>query len=310
MNLFPAADHARLMIPLIVSFLCTGLTLAQENRREQGDLKRITVNNAEIAYLEHGRGETIILVHGGLGDYRSWDAQVRALAAGFDVITYSRRYHFPNRPITDGSDYSVNLHASDLAAFIRQLGQKRVHLVAHSYGGAIAAIVAAKHPEIVDRLVLIEPRLFSMLPRSSETEEFKTRRINVTTRVAEYLKTGEKDQAIKAFFSFSRGSDELEGLSPIILGIARDNLSTLWPMLTAVEPANVFSCEDAQKITAPTLLVKGERSPAIYTSLTKYLSGCLQRPEQVMISRASHGVMQENPKAFNKAALKFLKADK
>ena len=59
--------------------------------------QRIVVNGVELHYISSGSGEPVILLHGGQGDYRSWQPQMAELSRYYHVISYSRRYHFPTR---------------------------------------------------------------------------------------------------------------------------------------------------------------------------------------------------------------------
>jgi pimeloyl-ACP methyl ester carboxylesterase len=87
----------------------------------------------ELHYVERGRGVAVIFVHGSLGDYSTWDAQLGPYAETYRAIAYSRRYNDPNtnrlRP-----NHSAVVEAEDLAAFIKALDLGKVHVVGHSYG--------------------------------------------------------------------------------------------------------------------------------------------------------------------------------
>lgn len=122
---------------------------------------RVHVNGVDMTYVERGRGEPLILLHGGQGDYRSWEPQVEAFSGRFRVISYSRRYNYPNdNPIT--ADYrSAFTDADDLAALIRHLGLGSVHLVGISAGALAALVLAIEKPEMVRTLVLAEPPVHS-----------------------------------------------------------------------------------------------------------------------------------------------------
>ena len=291
-------------------FLCAS-GFAQDSLPSGGkSLKYISIGSAELAYTEQGKGEPVILVHGGLGDYRSWAAQMTPFSKYFTVIAYSRRYHFPNKWHGDASDYALKLHARDLIAFILTLGRGPVHLVGHSYGGAVAAIAAAEHPELIRSLILIEPRLLELLPKTPETDTYHAERRELTQKVIGLLGAGDEKQAVKSFLTFTRGAVGEQKISASVLEVMEDNVHTLRPMLAAVEPPNTFVCEDAQRIRAPVLLVKGELSPKIYAPLMSQLQKCLQKSEKVTISESSHGVMQENPQDFNETVLKFLRRHK
>jgi pimeloyl-ACP methyl ester carboxylesterase len=105
------------------------------------------VRGAELHYVEQGTGEPLILLHGGQGDYRSWAPQMAALSPHFRVISYSRRYHYPNHNPLTATNHSAYAEAEDLAAVIRTLGLGPVHLVGTSIGAATALVLALQHPE-------------------------------------------------------------------------------------------------------------------------------------------------------------------
>jgi pimeloyl-ACP methyl ester carboxylesterase len=65
-------------------------------------------------------------------------------------------------------DYRPTLLASDLAGLIRALGLARVHVIGHDWGGALAFYLAAQHPELVDRLAILNaphPEVFRLALR-------------------------------------------------------------------------------------------------------------------------------------------------
>src|SRR2546425_9310741 len=99
------------------------------------EVKRLKVNDAELAYVEEGAGETVVFVHGAAGDWRTWDSLRPLIAEKYHYVALSRRYHYPNAWPDDGKNYSVTQHVEDLAVFIRALHAGKEHLVGGSYGG-------------------------------------------------------------------------------------------------------------------------------------------------------------------------------
>jgi pimeloyl-ACP methyl ester carboxylesterase len=172
-------------------------------------IKHVNANGADFAYVEKGRGVPILLVHGSLSDFNMWSAQMNALARNHRVIALSRRYHWPNVLKEEPRDYTPQLHANDVAAFIRALELEPVHLVGHSYGGFICAYVAKDHPELVRSLTLIEPPIFSFLPPRPEPPPFVTAALNLFARA-------EDDSAVKSFITGVHGPGSFERLSPEI----------------------------------------------------------------------------------------------
>jgi pimeloyl-ACP methyl ester carboxylesterase len=110
-------------------------------------------NGVSLHYEEHGSGEPLVLLHGGIGAGEMFEPIVPALAAGRRVITVDLQGHGgtadvdrPLRPET---------MADDVAALIEHLGLERADLMGYSLGGAVALRTAIQHPERVRRLVLV-----------------------------------------------------------------------------------------------------------------------------------------------------------
>jgi len=124
-----------LSLLLLLFYLCscnnrhTG-TAKQNEARAIPEVKSIFINGDSIHYIDVGKGDPVVFVHGTLGDYRIWGAQMDTFAKNHRVIAYSRRFAYPNKQvINDSADYTVVPHAKDLAEFIRALNLEPVHLL-------------------------------------------------------------------------------------------------------------------------------------------------------------------------------------
>ena len=265
------------------------------------EIKHVKTNGADFPFVEKGHGVPILLVHGSLCDFSMWSAQMDDMACKHRVIALSRRYHWPNLLEEDPKDYTPQLHAADLVSFIRALKIQPVHLVGHSYGAFICALVAKDHPELIRTLTLIEPPMFTLLSAHSERPPFITFASNL-------FEKGEDHAAVKLFVEGVHGVGSFERLSPAIqkhmLLNAREMRAEL--RMPPDQHLCAFSCDDAQQIEAPVLLVKGENSPLFFHTILDKLHACVPASSEIEISAASHGVQFENPEAFNEALLKFL----
>ena len=67
-----------------------------------------------------------------------------------------------------------------------------------------------------------------------------------------------------------------------------------------------LDCGDLGKLKLPTLLVTGERSPAMFLLITAELERCLEGESQVMVPKAGHGMHIDNPTFYNQAVMAFL----
>src|SRR5947208_8347595 len=151
----------RLSCRLLLTACAFSLALPQATAKPQSEIPLHSVQGPDVTlhYVAVGRGEPVVMVHGGLEDYRAWSAQLAPLASHYRAVAYSRRYNFPNRNETQPS-YSAQVDADDLAMLIGKLHLGRVHLVGHSYGGLAALLFATEHPELVRSLRLSEPPVF------------------------------------------------------------------------------------------------------------------------------------------------------
>src|SRR5262249_45940079 len=133
-------------------------------------IKTIDVNGYPMAFLESGTGESVVLVHGAGGDYRSWARQVASPPRGFRLIAVSLRHYYPERWDGKGVTFSVRQHAEDLALFIEALGVGPVYLVAHSRRGSVAVRTTQARPALVKKLVLMEGAFGALLgkPRGGD----------------------------------------------------------------------------------------------------------------------------------------------
>src|SRR6476661_9540703 len=109
-----------------------------------------------LHYVEAGEGPLIVLLHGFPEFWFGWRQQIAPLAAaGFRVVAPDTRgYNLSSKP--EGfEDYAVDLLAADIRDFIGELGAESALLVGHDWGGTIAWTTAMNHPEVVDRLVIL-----------------------------------------------------------------------------------------------------------------------------------------------------------
>ncbi len=120
------------------------------------EVKKVEANGTEFSYVEQGQGGPLILVHGSLNDYRTWNPQLESFSRRYHVIAYSRRYHYPNPWVGDGKDYDAILHSEDLAGMIKALGLGTVGIISHSYGAYASLLLTARQPKLVQAIVLAE----------------------------------------------------------------------------------------------------------------------------------------------------------
>jgi non-heme chloroperoxidase len=288
-----------------VAYLCGSLLgMALSVPAAAIETKQITVNGMPFTYVEEGKGAPIVLVHGALGDYRTWSGEMDDFAKRHHVIAYSLRYHYPNT-WTDGP-YSYQVHTADLVALLQTLNLGPVHLVGHSYGGVIAALVVRKHPELIRSLVLAEASLNGLIANNEEAKP-QLAEVGKTIKTAQGLvQKGESEQAAITFIDFvNEPAGGFMGLPEFYRKEMLQNASTVKPLLASPPPPS-FTCEDAKAIKAPTLLVEGQLTQTFRRLVNNELQRCLPNAERTVIPDAAHPLEMEKPGEFNAAVLQFL----
>lgn len=116
----------------------------------------VDVNGLSLGYEEHGGkgdGRALVLLHGGLGSGDMFEPVLPALTENRRVLTVDLQGN--GRTADIDRPFSFEAMADDVAAFIGRLGLERPDVMGYSLGGGVAFQVAARHPALVRRLVLV-----------------------------------------------------------------------------------------------------------------------------------------------------------
>jgi non-heme chloroperoxidase len=292
-----------LLMALSIGALCVGAG-AQEYDPFAG-ARRAEVNGTALAYLERGAGGTpVILVHGSGADLRTWGHQLQYFGQSRRAIAYSRRFHHPNEAPAATASYRAEQHADDLAAFIRQVAGGRADVVAASYGGVVALLAARDHKDLLRRLVLVEPVVFSLLPAGSP-EAIAAGKLDVART---QLLDGQTDAAMRTFVSTIIGPGFYDLMPASTRDMLRDNLPELTAEARAptVTTSPAYTCQDAARVPARTLLVDGGASAPFLREMTARLAACLPDVARQTIAGAAHAVHAQQVQAFNALVKDFL----
>ena len=171
------------------------------------EVKSVFINGDSIHYIDIGKGDPVVFVHGAFGDYRTWETQMDTFAQHHRVISYSRRLSYPNKQIAnDSTDVSATAHAKDLAELLKALNLGPVHLVGHSGGGNIALLTTLEHPELVRNLILGEavvPSLLQNVPGGDSV--LNSLYVKVLKPATEAFRSNDDQQGVRAFINGAMG---------------------------------------------------------------------------------------------------------
>ena len=229
---------------------------------------------SSLAYEVVGFGPPLILLHGLSGSGRWWGRNVPVFSRSFR--TYS--VDLPGFGQSRGVRWSrLDDIADRLADWLVDEGLPRAHIAGHSLGGAVAARLAARHPDRVDRLVLVDA---AIRPQGTGT----------ITRPGHVMRGISRE-------SLGFGSllvrDLMRCHPRSFVAATVDALQTDW------EPY-------LRRIDAPTLVVWGERDAITPLGLGQEITAVISGARLITLAEAGHNPMWERAEAFNAEVLRFL----
>lgn len=280
---------------------------AEITEKKPLQLTRVGVNGVDLHYLDIGKGVPVIFVHGGLDDYRMWEAQLKPFSQRYRVIAYSRRHNYPNTNPHIRPDHSAIVEADDLAALIKKLQLGRAHIVGHSYGALTALFLAVRYPEVVRTLVLAEPPVMRWAQENPEGTALITEFMdNLWKPAGEAFRRGDKEQALRVTVKYFAGEGVFDQVPEAQREYWIGNLREWQALTTSRDAFPALSREDVKRIKAPALMLSGERTLTIHKFIDGELQPLLLNGERVTISNASHDMWSEQPEACRRAVLAFL----
>jgi pimeloyl-ACP methyl ester carboxylesterase len=238
----------------------------------------VQVNNTRVSYQVLGEGPPLILVHGLSGSMRWWVHNVQVLAQDHRVYLVDLPGFGIMRRVR--ARFALINVAQWLLAWMDAVGISKAHLVGHSMGGYICIWIAAHHPEVVSRLVLISPAVLSKIHSV----------LGYTLPLLQairYLTLG---------FFFILAYDALRAGPLTLLRATKDLLSH-------------DAQQDIMQVMAPTLLVWGEYDTLVPPSVGHILRQQIPHSRLLILKKASHVSMYDRPQEFNSAVEAFLKGE-
>jgi pimeloyl-ACP methyl ester carboxylesterase len=269
-------------------------------------MQSLHVNGTDMAYLEVGQGPPLVCIHGSLGDFRTWSPVIGPLSKKHRMIAVSLRHFFPEHWDGVGDTYSIAQHLADVIGFIEKLDSGPVDLMGHSRGGHIAFRAAQRRPDLLRRLILVEPggELDASLDPAAKPgpSQLKAR----FTVSAERITAGDVDGGLKFFFDTVEGDGAWARLPEGSRQQLRDNAHTLVGQVRDQRPP--YSRLDAESIRMPTQFIGGADTKGLLPQVLHALAAHVPDSRKAMIPGAGHWMFEQAPQRFCEIVLEFLAA--
>lgn len=252
--------------------------------------------------VQWGSGPNPVLcIHGVHGTADSWDATVQALNGLMPVIAFDQRGHGETSWPDEG--YDVRTMADDAAAVVLELGVGPIDVVGHGFGAAVGLVLAAQHAHAVRRLVISEP-------------PFEDQGFGPVTRII--METPDEFESWEAGRAFL--ADRMVGVSPETVDRRtterlrqdddgrwrwRAHLPGMRKLLERpMKGLNLW--QDAPRILAPTVVIRGSRSVVFPAETFERLARVIPGAEGFQIANVGQALPDERPLALAHVLRGFL----
>ena len=271
----------------------------------------VLVPRGSIYYKVMGKGQPIILVHGGPGlDHRYMFQAFQDLAKDYRVIFYDQRGTGASQCKLSDRSVTIEQFVEDLDAVRRHLGLRRINLLGHSWGGLLAVHYTVRHPQNVRSLMLANSSGLTGESQKAFFENLDSMRTPEEKEELESLK-GKADQE-----SLQRHNELY--MRPYFYDPSKIALLSYEPSkLTAENNERVRTLiwrqlldydlrPQASRLHIPTLVIHSDRD-VIPLEVAEETAETIPRSELVVMQDVGHYSFIEDPTEFFKEIRKFLK---
>lgn len=262
----------------------------------------LSVNGTELYYEDTGgSGAPVVFSHGLLWNTRLYDPQVDALRGRYRCIAYDHRGQ-GRSAVPPESVIDMETLYLDAIGLIEKLGVKPVHFVGLSMGGFIGMRLAARRPDLLRSLVLLEtsgdPEPLANVPRYTL--------LNLIARLAGVRPVADPVMRIMFGKSFLHDPNRAEERA-LWRGRLMENRKDIWRAVNGVIKRRAVS-EELPSIRVPTLIVVGEEDVATVPAKAERLHQLISGSRLVRLPRGGHSVTVEEPALVNATLGTFLDA--
>lgn len=254
----------------------------ETSRLDPADSGYFTSSNHRLYWEAFGAPDapTILLLHHGLGSTRSWRRQIPVFVErGWRVLAYDR-WGYGRSDLRPGFELGfLHTEAKECYHLLRDRGINRACLVGHSDGGSISILLAAAHPEWVERLVLVAAHIYVEEKTVLGLEEIE--RSAASPAFLRSLESEHGKRARDLVHAWLRGWKRPENLAFDLRGYL--------PL-----------------VRCPALVIQGEEDEHATPQHARDIASLVARGKLWLIPGVHHLPTHEAPARFNEAVLDFL----
>jgi len=255
----------------------------------------IRINNVDLYYEVHGKGDALLLISGLASDSQCWQGVLQRLAKHHTVIVFDNR-GVGKSSVASSQSITISQMVDDVFELLEKLGIKRASILGHSMGGFVALEFAKRYPKNVKNLILV-----------ATSSKNSIRNKYLFRDWAESYRVGEGSLEIwfrnLFYWIFSKNFFDDKSMLEESLkqAINNPNLQTRESFNAQVEAINSFDVTAyLGEIKTRTLILTGSEDLLFSNTIP------LQNSKHIVINEAAHAIFVEYPREFNEAVLDFL----
>ena len=278
-------------------------SVAFDPAMSQYESRYIDAGGIRTHYIEAGRGEPLVLVHGGgpgADGYGNWHACLPGFAENFHTICVDMLgFGNTEKPDPGSFTYSQDARTRHMAGFVEALDIGKASMIGNSMGGLTSMCTSIERPDLVDKLVLMGPAgirssgqagAIAPLLAYDGTVAAMRKVIGALTN-----KDYEMDEAL-LHYRVKRSNDPA----------ARKAQSAAMAWIREQHGLHIED-DSIRKVSAPTLVVGGKNDPIVTPADIFKLLELIENSRGYLIPWCGHWVMMEYPEEFVEVCTRFIK---
>ncbi len=255
----------------------------------------------KLAYRKLGNGKPLFILHGLFGSADNWQTLGKQFAEHFTVYFIDLRNHGQS---PHSSEWNYEVMSEDIKELMQDEGIDKAILLGHSMGGKVAMQLTVRHPEKVEKLVVVDigPKKYPVTNQFviDAIDSFDLSAVKTRKEVDVLLTPRIQDFGTRQFLLKNLHWNEEQKLAwKFNYEVIKQNIKIVGEVIPM--PAN--------PIEIPALFVKGEKSDYIFPADIKLITSMFSNAKLVTIAGAGHWVHADKPVEFFNAVNEFLISD-
>lgn len=267
----------------------------------------IDAGGVKTRFIQAGPSQApaVIMLHGTGGSWENWCANIRPLSKHFNCVAID----MVGSGLTEKPDfdYEMPIYMAQLRGVISALGLQRASIIGLSMGGWIGSAFAIRHPELVDKLILLSSS--GMIVDEANSARIQNSRAGAVDQptfesVASVFRTLIHDEAQRM--------DDLVALRLKIY--SRPDMKLGMKHIVAMQGGeirdrNLLREDDWRSIKAPTLVIASLADRDVYLRTAEKIKEYVPNSRLVKLEGVGHWIQFEAQEKFNDMAIEFLQSD-